>query len=127
MQSKEHNISKTMSIQCKDQENDVTATATSPYCTNTNNCLELHEGNSQPQSQQRTCTCMAVEQEQPLNNATIPNTIQVPRRGRDMKQQMIQGEIAIDAHHQYISYALYPSISSFIISDPFHYCRTLIS
>ena len=92
MQSKEHNISNTMSIQCKDQENDNEdiITTTSPYCTSTStmnrNCLELHEGNSQ--SQHHT---MSVDQEQSLDNTSIPNTIQVPRR-HIMKQQMIQGE-----------------------------------
>ena len=39
--------------------------------------------------------CTAVEQEQPLNNTSIPNTIQVPRR--DMKQHpVIQGELWYD-------------------------------
>jgi len=76
-----------MSIQCKDQENDEDMiTTTPPYCTST---IPINEGHSQHNA------CMAVEQEQPLNNTSIPNTIQVPRR--DMKQHpIIQGEIAID-------------------------------
>ena len=116
-------VTKTMSIQCKNQENDEdNITITSPYCTSTKmnrNCLELLEGHTQ----YHTNTCMAVEQ--PLNNTTIPNTIQVPRR--DMKQHPImQGEIAIDAYHHYLKegacqtmHAYYNMfyISVFIISD----------
>ena len=75
-----------MSIQCKDQENDedmITTTSPYVYCTST---IPINEGHSQHN------TCMAVEQEQPLNNTSIPNTIQVPRR--DMKQHpIIQGEL----------------------------------
>jgi len=75
-----------MSIQCKVQENDEDIiTTTSPYCTSTIN-RNLHEGHTQYNA------CTAVEQEQPLNNTSIPNTIQVPRR--DMKQHpIIQGEL----------------------------------
>lgn len=77
-----------MSIQCKDQENDEDMiTTTSPYCTSTST-IPINEGHSQHNNN----TCMAVEQEQPLNNTSIPNTIQVPRR--DMKQHpIIQGEL----------------------------------
>ena len=78
-----------MSIQCKDQENDEDITTTSPYvyCAST---ISINEGHSQHDN--NTNTCMAVEQEQPLNNTSIPNTIQVPRR--DMKQHpIIQGEL----------------------------------